>query len=273
MRRRSTSSLLAIFSGVLLLGAGLAACGEDDSDRATDPPADGASLTTADLADQTFHSTSIEGHALVAKSRLTLRFDADTMAVSAGCNTMSAPYEVTDGRLAWSTEAAATMIGCPDDLAKQDTWLAGLFREGIGADLDDTDLVLTDEGVTIHLAAVTDVPLDDAFARTWTLTTIIDGDTAASVPASLDRTPTIVVDADGQAQVDTGCNTGRTTVDVDGQRLTFSPMALTRMACPGSASQVEQAMVEVLSGSVAASFDGTTLTLTASDAGLAFSVK
>ena len=46
---------------------------------------------------------------------------------------MFAPYGASDNSFVWTEEPAATMMGCPDDLAAQDQWLAEFFTTGVGA--------------------------------------------------------------------------------------------------------------------------------------------
>ena len=79
------------------------------------------------------------GYDLVADTTIRLTFEDGNLSVNAGCNTMFAPYELTADSLAWTEEPAATMMGCPDDLAAQDQWLAELFTTGVGAAADGPD--------------------------------------------------------------------------------------------------------------------------------------
>ena len=242
---------LAALACALLLGGTLTACGDTgtakDADRGGTPRPDDTPHP-ADLVDQTFHSKRVQGHELVAGTTLRLGFEHGVMAVHGGCNTMSGSFEIIGGRLAWTTEPVTTLIGCPDDLADQDAWLDELFRDGVEVVLEGDELVLAAGEVVIRLVGTYETTLGDVLGRTWTLTGIIDADSVSSVPTTLERTPTLAVDADGAASVDTGCNTGSTEVAVSGRTLTFSPVALTRMACPGDAGAVERAISTVLDG-------------------------
>ena len=129
---------VAVVAMVLL---GVAGCGSDDSSGATD-----------DLEGTTYVSTSVTGHDLVAGSTINLSFEGPRMQLSAGCNIMSAAYDVTDGTLAWTGEPAATMMACPDDLMAQDQWLIELFQDGVTATSDGSTLTLANDEVTIELA-------------------------------------------------------------------------------------------------------------------------
>jgi heat shock protein HslJ len=135
---------------------GVAGCGSDDSSGATDDSsasASGSAVTADDLEGTTYVSTSVTGHDLVEGSTINLSFEGPRMQLSAGCNIMSAAYDVTDGTLAWTGEPAATMMACPDDLMAQDQWLIELFQDGVTATSDGSTLTLSNDEVTIELAA------------------------------------------------------------------------------------------------------------------------
>jgi len=138
-------TLLALAAAAVLL----AACGSDG-------PADreGSPATTDDLDNTTFTSVEVTGHDLVEESEITLTFKDGNLGVQAGCNTQTAGYAVTDGTLKWTSPAASTMKACSDELMAQDQWLAGLFTDGVDANLNKTTLILTssDDG-TIELEA------------------------------------------------------------------------------------------------------------------------
>jgi heat shock protein HslJ len=126
--------------------------------------------------------------------------------------------------------------------------------------------------VTIELLdeqeAVPDQPL---VGTTWTLDTIIDGETASSVPAGIEA-PTLEIADDGTVAVFTGCNRGNGTAEVadDGATITFGPLAITKMLCPDGGSEVEAQVLTVLDGEVQVELDGDQLTLTKGDQALGF---
>ena len=118
---------------VLAVGLLVTACGGDSDSSASDGSSSSQStVTAADLDGSTFQSTSVEGHDLVAGSDVRLTFEDGSLSANAGCNTMSSSYDVTDGRLAWTGPPMATMMGCPDDLMNQDTWLSDLLQAWSG---------------------------------------------------------------------------------------------------------------------------------------------
>jgi len=61
----------------------------------------------------------------------------------------------------------------------------------------------------------------------------------------------------GSVALDTGCNTGRGSYTVDGDTVTFGPIATTRVACvEADGQQVEQAVLTVLTGAATTAIDG-----------------
>jgi len=244
---------------VLAVGLLVTACGGGSSSSAVDVP--GSAPTKADLDGSAFASTSVEGHDLVAGSTVRLTFEDGSLSANAGCNTMTGSYDVTDGRLAWTGEPRATLLGCPDDLAEQDTWLADLLQQGVDAHLDGDDLTLVSGDVTLDLQRETTTPAADFLGQTWTVTEVITGTSVAALPPGGDA-PTLDVGSDGTVQLFTGCNSGHTTVTAEADMLRFEPAGITRKACPPPADQIEQAVLQALDGEVTVTVDGTTATLT-----------
>ncbi len=79
---------------------------------------------STELDGRSFVSTGAAGdHPLVAGSTVTIRFAAAQLSANAGCNTLAGGVTLTGGVVAAGT-LASTLIGCADDLAKQDSWLS-----------------------------------------------------------------------------------------------------------------------------------------------------
>lgn len=289
-RRVRGASLGAV---VVLAAVVLAACGSSDpasdtttteakpttTTSTTDPKAtttsttDPKATTTTDPSNVTeldgaFISTETEGYELVADTELTLTFDGDQLSVNAGCNTLGSVYTLADGVLKWTGVPRATMMACSDDLTAQDTWITDLLTKGVEVEASDggATLTLTSGDVVITLEGVASSPIT---GTTWTLDGLIANDAVSSLPAGVDA-PTLTIAEDATAAVFAGCNRGSTTVDVADATLTFSPIALTKMACPGAAGQVESQVTTVLDGEVDYTIDGDILTITNGTDGLVY---
>jgi len=223
-----------------------------------------ASTSPAALDGRTFLSTKVQGHDLVAGSTIRLTFKDGRIGINAGCNQMSGSSAVVDGHLKIG-QMMTTEMGCEPPLMAQDTWV-GTFMDGAVVTLAGDTLTLANGGVTMTLVdrvvADPDRPLE---GTRWVLDGIVAGDAVSSVPAGVTAGLTI---ANGQMQVETGCNTGNATVAVTATTLTIGPMALTKKACAPDATAVQNAMTAVLSGQVEYAIDAGVLTLTAGQTGL-----
>ena len=134
--------MVAVVAALVLAAGG---CGDDDDGG---NGADPGPPTEADLDGRTFVSTEAEGFTLVPGTQVTLTFEGGNVSASAGCNTMSGPYEIDDGTLEVG-DMAATLIGCPDDLQFQDNTLQDLLTGGPGVTLDGEVLTVSGQGMTL----------------------------------------------------------------------------------------------------------------------------
>ena len=277
MRRPRLGATAALLLVGLLAGCGSSDNGDKSGDSTTPTTSPTPSSTpvaaVADLDGTTYESTSVEGHELVPGKPVRVSFEGDTMSVSAGCNTMFGAYDVTDGALAWSGEPASSLVACEPELADQDAWLADLFTTGVDATLDGSTLTLTSGDVVMELTDVEETNLEDLLGRTWTVRGIVVDGVTSRVPSGV-RNPTLVVSKSGLSRLDTGCNTGRTRVTVDGETITFAPPTITRQACPAPARGVQRAVLAVVDGpSDHAWYAASTLVVTKGDRGLVFEVS
>ena len=271
--RRTT--LLALLGGIVLMVVAVA-CSSSDSDVSsgpTSPPGTGTTIPIAGsmmttipasdivtgdtLVDQTFVSTSVEGHDLVAGSEIRLSFNASQVTANAGCNTMSAAYSLEGGALVVDGEVTSTMMGCDQELMDQDTWLAGFLASSPVVTATGSGIALEADGVTVELASGDQVGTPTLVGPTWTLETIERDGTASNVPAGVEP-PTLVFADDGTVAVFTGCNGGSTTAVVgDDGFITFEPMMTTMMSCGTDADAVAAVITTALDGRVAFGWSGT----------------
>ena len=229
--------------------------------------AGGASGTPATIDGHTYLSTGIAGADLVPGTQVRLAFMDGSLSASAGCNIMGGTYSIDGDRLA-TTQLSMTEMGCDEQRARQDEWLAGFLSSTVTLALDGATLTLTDGTVTLTLldeeVATPDQPLEGTL---WVLDGITAGDTVSSVPAGVTASIRI---AASRVELQAGCNQGGGTVEVTPDALTFGPMMLTKMACEAGPMDVENAMTTVLSGPVAYSIDAGRLTINTGEAGLMF---
>ena len=224
------------------------------------------SAPPASLDGHTYLSTNLQGPALVPGTRIRLAFADGSLNANGGCNTMGGTYSIDGDRLKTS-QMFMTEMGCDDPRMQQDDWLAR-FLGNVTYTLDGDTLTLTNGTIRLTLVdkevATPDQPLEGTH---WVLDGIVSGDAVSSVPAGVVASIRI---ANGRVDVEAGCNTAGGTVALSADKLTFGPIALTKMACDGGAMAVETAVTTVLSGAVDYTIDADILTLDAGDAGLIF---
>ena len=132
-RRRGPLVLLVAVAGALSLGA----CGD----------------STPDLNGQTYASTEVSGHDLVAGSTVTLALEDGRISANAGCNTMNGSATWDGGTLVVAEPLASTMMGCPDDLAAQDQWLSSFLTSSPALKVEGDTLTLGNASSGMTLTA------------------------------------------------------------------------------------------------------------------------
>ena len=217
------------------------------------------SAAPVSIAGRTFLSTEVQGHGLVAGTRVRLSFVAGQVGINAGCNSMSGAYRIADGRLV-TTNMASTEMGCAAPLMDQDRWI-GAFMGGAMLTVAGDTLTLKngDIAMTLKDSAVAD-PERPLEGTRWVVDGIVAGDTVSTVPQGVTATITI---AKGRIDVETGCNSGGGAAEIKDGHLAIGPIVLTKMACAGGTVALERAVTGVLSGDVAYTIQAGGLTLTA----------
>ncbi len=255
---------LAILSALLVsacTGAGGAA---SPTPTSSPPGSPGNTPGRQGLEGRTFLATASDGRALVAGSRVRLSFQGGQIGANGGCNSMSGPYAIDGDRLV-VRQLATTEMACGKLLMDQDRWLADLLDGATIALAGDT-LTLSKDGVRLTLldreVADPDRPL---IGTRWVVDGLAWAGAVSSVPAGVVAALTF---ADGRVDVEAGCNRGGGAVIATDTTLAFGPIALTKMACPGGAMEVERVVSAVLSGQVRYAIEAGTLRLDAGAAGL-----
>jgi heat shock protein HslJ len=225
------STLLSAAALVLLAG-----CGE--AGGADDPAGSDAGL--ADLKGRSFQSVSLVDGAdkpLQPGTRVTVSFSEDGVSGSAGCNSIGSTATVADGRLVVRGAVGGTEAGC-GKRQYHDEWISDLLTSRPRLELDGDRLTLTSGGTVVEL---------------------VDSDSAEP-----DRPLA------GPLGAEPGCNRMTGWYEVDGDRMTLERMATTEMFCSDAAIQIESTVLELLSGLVTWSIEGSQLRLAKGDQTLVY---
>jgi heat shock protein HslJ len=258
-------ALLIAVPLLFLLGA--AGCAGDAGDAPGDRP--GVPASSGELpAGRTFVSTGVtaagKDKPLVTGTTIRLQIlDPNRIMVQAGCNSAQGPARL-DGDKLVVEGLSTTEIGCEEALHQQDEWITGFFTGGPTWRLDGNDLVLT--GAEIEVKMIDNnvaQPAKPLLGTKWTVDTLVGGGVSSSVPAGAAAFMTF---ADGgKVTGSTGCNSFGGTVTIDGNKITFNDLVMTKKGCDGAAGALEASVLGVLDQPLTYRIDGSKLILEAPD--------
>ncbi|MEU2672903.1 META domain-containing protein [Streptomyces sp. NPDC007164] len=179
-----------------------------------------------------------------------------------GCNRFSAEAG-TDGDTITVRRATTTQMGCEKVVQQFETTLSRAFSGELTAAVTGRTLTLTTRtGDTITLTSEPPAPLT---GTTWTVTSLVSGSTASSLPAGMEKRARLTFGRDGSVRGTLGCNTFRGNVTVTGSTATFRRTSTTRMMCPAPRMELERVLLAVLDGRTTYRIDHRTLSLTAAN--------
>lgn len=189
----------------------------------------------------------------------TLRFDADRVAGSDGCNRFSGPWRASGSSLGFGPRMGATLMACPDATAAAATAFGRALSATASYRIDAGALVLLD-GAGRPLATFSAQP--EGLAGTqWEVNAYNNGQQAV-VSLSRGSRITLAFTADGVAGSG-GCNrfSGPYAIDRDG--LKIGPLRTTRMMCaePADVMAQERAFLAALQGAAIVRREGDRLEL------------
>jgi heat shock protein HslJ len=261
--RRWLILALALVAAVLFSGCGSSATGGSGGSATTGPHAvDGHTFIS--------QSVTVDGRpqALVGGEKsIRLRFESGRFSASASCNILGATYRL-DGGVLRVDEVSSTAMGCDPPGIAEDGWLAGVLQSGPTVVRDRDTLILASGTTEIRFldrqVAEPDVSLT---GRTWTVDGLIEGAGVSSVPVGV-TAPTVTFTADGQVQVDSGCNRAQGTAKVGSEAIEIHLTSRTEAPCSVDGARVERIAFTTLEGTVGYRVEASTLHLTNGDVGL-----
>jgi heat shock protein HslJ len=235
-------------------------------------PSGTADTSPSELSGRSFLSVSVtEGGAprqLAGPQPIRLSFEKGRIAASPGCNSLGGGFRL-DGDHLLVEDLAMTEMACEDPtLMDQDRWFADLLLARPTVQVTATELTLTGGDTTIVFTDQRVAEPDRPLAGTWTLTGLIDGETASSAPAGVTATVAIGNDA---IEWNVGCDGASAPLEVAGSTLVIGPARPRTSDCQrpppetdAAATSLARTLNEILEGTVSYRIDGPTLTLTKS---------
>jgi heat shock protein HslJ len=251
----------------LLLFAGLAGagCAGDTARDNTASERPGAPGTQADAlpGGRNFVVTAVtaggQARSLVTGTSIRLEFrDASRLSVQAGCNEGSGTGRLMGGKLVIE-EFGITDKGCDQSLHQQDDWIMGFFRASPNWKLDGSSLKLTTNDMEMTLSDAAAAPTRELVGTRWTVDTVVSAGVSSAAPSG--ATAYLTFEPDGVVKGNTGCNTFGGKATIEGDKITFGDIAMTRKGCDGALGALEADVVKVMEGTVTYKIDGSRLIL------------
>jgi len=211
------------------------------------------------LIGRTFLSTAVTGRTLVGVTRISLSFPKKgKLTAQAGCNHLFGDVSFEGDRMKVDT-MGNTDMGCERPRHDQDDWLTKFLTARPRYTLSGNNLVLTGDKEEIKLVdrkvADPDRPL---LGTRWVVESLLDRDSASSVPQGAEA----FLQFDGDMVTgNAGCNRLSGKALHQTGTITFSEVVTTKMACAAERGALENAVLAVLNGVVAAKVDADRLEL------------
>lgn len=203
-----------------------------------------------------------ESRRLVGGTSLRLGFQSGGVTAEAGCNHLTGRAALDGDRLVVS-DVGTTMMACTPELMDQDAWLTAFLQGRPRWRLDGDTLVLSAGTTRLRLVDIRAAEPDRPLAGPrWSLQSLIDGETAASVPAGADAHLSF---QDGRVTGSTGCT------DIDGAAtvgegsITFSHLSTRARTCTPEFKALDRTVLGLLRGKLSYDVTGDRLTLTRAD--------
>lgn len=221
----------------LILALSLTACSGEIAGEGVEGPV---------VTGRTFQSTEVTGRSLAEGTKITLTFpEAAKISANAGCNHLFGKV-VFEGDRMVVTEMGGTDMGCDQARHDQDKWLTGFLQAKPRWSQNGDTLKLTGEGQAITLTDRKVTEPDKALeGNRWVVDTLIDGQTASSVPAGAEAYMQFERD---KMTGNNGCNHMGGVVAHSPGKVTITDVVSTKMACEGARGELEKFVMDVLNG-------------------------
>jgi heat shock protein HslJ len=234
----------------------LVACADEDG---------GSGSTGTDPGDLVGHGWTLDRASMAALvdevpagAAVTIAFEDGQASGRAACNSYGGAYDAgDDGSLSFEGFAVTEMACDPELMSLESAYLEALGSV-TGFRIDGT---LTLHGGGVDLTFDEEVPpvALPLVGTTWTLTTIASGD---AVSTALNGTEvTAEFSADGTVSGSAGCNRYSGSYTWTGDRLSFSALASTKMACADDVMAQEGAFLTSMAEVASFAIEGSQLTL------------
>lgn len=174
-------------------------------------------------------SKNLEGTSWKFGENGKLSFMDEMYSATAGCNTMSGQFTEEDNAISFEA-GLSTLMACPD-LENAENKLKEVLAKTTEYTLSENKLTLSGEGVSLELMPTSSMEQAPIVEKYWKLIELEGQEVTMS--ENQEQEISFTLKADGSVRGFAGCNTmmGSYILE-DGNRISFTQMATTRMACP-----------------------------------------
>ncbi len=223
-----------------------------------------AEVVASPLEGSTWRLLEISGKVPEGLARLeravSVQFEDGLARGFSGCNNFSGGYQQEGNRLQLG-QLASTMMACPEPGSSIENAFRAAFAGSFNFTIDgDQLLVSAESGESLQFERVPPPQLDGS---AWKVTSF-NNNRQAVIGVIGDPEITLVFGAE-EVSGSAGCNRFWGSYTVDGNSITFSPLASTRMACPEELMEQEQLFLAALASVVSWRVDGNVLDMHRAD--------
>jgi len=203
-------------------------------------PATEAPASAGQLENTRWVLQALDHQPPLGSTTLTAEFSSGVVGGSAGCNSYSGSYK-EDGSGLTIAEVAVTEMYCLDPegvMGQERDFLAALTSvANYRRSADGLELLDATGEVVLAFAQPAPMPEVTLEETEWSLTTFVDGETAASLTTG---TAITLVFAEGRVAGSAGCNEYSGPYTLEQGALRIGAIGLTKMACTEPAGVMEQ---------------------------------
>jgi heat shock protein HslJ len=242
-----------------LISLVLVACANAGDGAGTGPGADPQELTGITwVLDDASIATLVDQ--VPPGAQVTIAFEDGQAHGTAACNSYGGAYHAgNDGSMSFD-DFAVTEMGCEAPLMTLESAYLQALGEVTGFDVDaGGGLRLVGGAVALSFSPQASPDPLPLAGTTWTLSSIAAGDAVMSVVSGTEITT--VFAADETVSGSAGCNSFSGMYTLAGDRLSFSPLATTKMACAGYVMTQERVFLDAMSKVSSFTIEGAQLTL------------
>ncbi|WP_405630787.1 META domain-containing protein [Streptomyces sp. NBC_01174] len=263
-QRRTTVSALAV-----LATFALASCGTETGSGGAGDSGDGSGTVRTGASVTGVHwnvsSLTVDGKKTTAPAGAHVEIGPEGKATgNLGCNRFTAEARV-EGDTVTVGRGTTTEMGCEEDVQQFEKAMgrafSGELKAAVAGSGDRKTLTLTSAGG--DSIALTSEPPAPLTGTAWTVTGLVSGDVAASLPTGTEKKAHLTFGKDGSVEGNLGCNSFHGKAKVSGSTLTFGPLASTRKMCAGPEMELERALLAVLDGTTAYGIEHRSLSIEA----------